>query len=457
MVLCLNGYMLKGTGSGSVITINGGATLTICDCMSESTEEAHARDYYVNEDGLWVFYEGELPESAPENAVTGTVTGGVITGGNALCGGGAIYGESKSTLNINGGTFAGNTVSYDGGAIYGGYKNTLNIHGGTFAGNTAKYGGGVDVYGGTFTMIGGTVSGNTATSRSGGVCVNYGTFTMEGGYLGDNTATESGNDIYKDEAGVVSISGGYFSENPDAAYIAGDHTSQDISVLGGALFDFDYIEGFPYAVYRTAEGLTANVSANIVYDGNPIVAGADFTVTGADDLELSYAYKTDGGELIAGLPTNAGTYTVEAAALGADGMYNEAEFSLTIAKATYDMRNIAFEGATVTYDGETHGLAITGTLPAGVSVSYTDNGQVNAGEYTVTATFTGDYLNYNAIPDMTATLTIAKATPAYTAPTELTVEAEGTLADITLPAGWSVCNVNRIVLYEVRASLLVLR
>ena len=62
---------------------------------------------------------------------------------------------------------------------------------------------------------------------------------------------------------------------------------------------------------------------------------------------------------------------------------------------------------------------------------------MNAGEYTVTATFVGDYDNYIAIPDITATLTIAKAAPAYTAPTDLTVVAEGTLADIALPDGWA--------------------
>ena len=35
---------------------------------------------------------------------------------------------------------------------------------------------------------------------------------------------------------------------------------------------------------------------------------------------------------------------------------------------------------------------------------------MNAGEYTVTASFTGDYDNYNVIADKSATLTITKAT-----------------------------------------------
>ena len=101
------------------------------------------------------------------------------------------------------------------------------------------------------------------------------------------------------------------------------------------------------------------------------------------------------------------------------------------------MSGITFADGNFTYDREAHSIAISGTLPAGVSVSYDVSYKVNAGEYPVTATFTGDSANYNAIPAMTAKLTIAKAAPAYTAPTDLTVVAEGTLADIALPDGWA--------------------
>ena len=47
-------------------------------------------------------------------------------------------------------------------------------------------------------------------------------------------------------------------------------------------------------------------------------------------------------------------------------------------------------------------------MPAGVSVTYEGNGVSEIGEHTITAKFTSDDPNYNAIPDMTATLTITK-------------------------------------------------
>ena len=345
---------------------------------------------------------------------TFTMTGGTITGNTGEYGGGVYV--SGSTFTMEGGAISGNTASKDGGGVY--------VEDGTFtmkdgaitnniASNNNKRGGGGVFVGGTFTMEGGTISGNTATNGSGGGVNVYNSsdsmFNMTGGYLGDNTATESGNDIYKDEAGVVSISGGYFSENPDAAYIADGHTAQDISALGGATFDGDYKDGFPYAVYAQG-GILISTNKDIVYDGSPVAEGVDFTVEGTDGVTLTYSYKVESDdEFTAGLPTNAGDYTVYVYALNGEKQFISMVFDITIAKATYDMSGITFADGNFTYDKEAHSIEIAGTLPGGVSVSYDVSYKVNAGEYTVTATFTGDSANYNAIPDMTAKLTIAKA------------------------------------------------
>ena len=59
-------------------------------------------------------------------------------------------------------------------------------------------------------------------------------------------------------------------------------------------------------------------------------------------------------------------------------------------------------------------------MPEGVTVSYSGLG-TNVGTYTIVATFTGDALNYEAISNMSATLTIAKANPTLVAPTAKTL------------------------------------
>jgi len=110
---------------------------------------------------------------------------------------------------------------------------------------------------------------------------------------------------------------------------------------------------------------------------------------------------------------NADEYTITAIFTGDSTNYNAIEnktATLTINKATYDMSGISFVGDTVTYDGNVHSLAITGTLPNGVTVSYENNDRTNADVYTVIAKFTDTTGNYENPANKTATLTINKAT-----------------------------------------------
>jgi hypothetical protein len=102
--------------------------------------------------------------------------------------------------------------------------------------------------------------------------------------------------------------------------------------------------------------------------------------------------------------------TVSATATGANYQGTKDSTATTaVAKATYAMGEVTFSNYAMAYDGDPKSIQITGTLPSGVSVSYSGNGQTNAGTYTVTAHFTGDSTNYETIPNKTATLTIAKA------------------------------------------------
>ncbi|MFR5832610.1 MAG: InlB B-repeat-containing protein [Acutalibacteraceae bacterium] len=500
VTLCLNGYTLTGTVTNAVITFNEGVDFTLEDCSADA--------------------------SAP--AGRGVITGGIgFLDEYTIRRGGGVYVSGNSTFTMNGGTISGNTATTGGGV---GVDNdgTFIMTGGTISGNSAyDSGGGVYVVNGdTFTMTGGTISDNTAKTFGGGVDVESGTFTMTGGTISDNMATYFGSCVYKNggtvsisggyldgtiDGSTVSISGGYFSEAPDAAHLAEGRGAYDIYALGGVLFDFDYIEGYPYAVY--VKGVISISTEDIVYDGEAIEEGVDFMITGADGITLTYSYKTADGDEFEGLPTNAGKYTVSGYGLNGEKQFISVEFDITIAKATYDMSGITFadgnftydreahsiaisgtlpsgvsvsydvsykvnageytvtatftgdsanynaildmtakltiakadydmsgvtfEGGSFTYDGQAHSLAIAGNLPYGVSVNYINNAQVNAGEHTVTAKFTGDYTNYNTIDDMTAMLTIDKAMPVYTTPENLTACIEHTLADVTLPAGWT--------------------
>ena len=120
------------------------------------------------------------------------------------------------------------------------------------------------------------------------------------------------------------------------------------------------------------------------------------------------------------------------------------EIVITVNKADYDMSGVIFADAEFVYDGTEKTLTLGGELPDGVTYSLSENVRTEAGIIAVTATFYGDADNYNAIPEMTATLTVLKATYDMSGITfeDATFVKDGTAKSIEisgeLPAGVSV-------------------
>jgi len=88
---------------------------------------------------------------------------------------------------------------------------------------------------------------------------------------------------------------------------------------------------------------------------------------------------------------------------------NDRTATLRIDKATYNMNSISFNDAQYVFDNSSKTLEIIGTLPKGVTVSYKNNKGLQVGEYKATAMFKVDERNYNPISNMSAKLTITKA------------------------------------------------
>ena len=150
-------------------------------------------------------------------------------------------------------------------------------------------------------------------------------------------------------------------------------------------------------------------SLNKVYDGSPTTT--PIISTNSDNETVTITYSTDGTTFTSDVPVNANHYTIKVD-IEETATYARASIQKTfdISKATYDMSGIIFDNQTYTYDGSSHSLAISGTLPEGVTVSYENNDKTTVGTYVVTAEFSGDTTNYELISDMTATLQITKAT-----------------------------------------------
>ena len=200
VTLDLNGFVLKITGSGSVIKIESG-TLTLVD-----SHPAAIHKFVKNTDDLWML---------DESHGAGIVRGGIITGGigreHSFS---SVYGSISE--NGGGGVFINQDASFvmEGGNIVGcsavGEHNTAGgvlvarsasfvMKAGKIAGCTAARGGGVyvadrdgDYALGSFTMNGGTIEwcvayGSAAYDDGGGVN-NLGSFTMNGGTIRNCTA-----------------------------------------------------------------------------------------------------------------------------------------------------------------------------------------------------------------------------------------------------------------------------
>lgn len=189
-----------------------------------------------------------------------------------------------------------------------------------------------------------------------------------------------------------------------------------------------------------------------VYDGN--IKSLKISGNLPDGVSVSYKNNNQ---------TNVGTYTITAEFTGSPKYQKILDMTatLTITKATYDMSAVSFVDASFNYDGTAKSLQISGNLPEGVTVSYENNNQTNAGSYEVKAKFAGNN-NYHDIPSLTATLTINKLTYDMSAVSleDASFDYDGTTKSLkingTLPEGVTVSYENNqqtnAGIYEVKAN-----
>ena len=226
VTLDLNGYALKLEGSGSVIRVENGATLTLVDSKPNAVNKFSVAETT----GLW----------QQDAAGTKVIKGGAITGGTGT-------GE------------AGNTC---GGGIYVRKGGTLLMRGGNIVGCTAREGGGIYVEdGGRFEMSAGTITGcvaqtaNNDDTRGGGLC-NFGTTVLSGAAaIRDCRAILSGENTNKNEGGGicsvrnltirdnVTVSGCTASEESGAMSIGGGDANNSPTEIIGGTFDGSVTNG----------------------------------------------------------------------------------------------------------------------------------------------------------------------------------------------------------------------
>jgi hypothetical protein len=289
------GSTIGGAGAGNTATGDGGGiynTTGASTGVNGSSVSANTADR-----GAGIYNQAQL------NVIDGSTIGGAGAGNTADTFGGGIYNETgtttvdgstvsantaihgggvdnQATLNVQnrstiGGAGAGN-AGIEGGGINNGSGGTTTVAGSTVSGNTAGWGGGIfnratlNVQNGS--IIGGAGAGNTVTSSGGGIYNLTGITTLERSIVSANTATDGGG-IYV-EAGAMIVDGSTVNANTadNGGGIYNKATPlkiQNGSTIGGAGAG-NTATGDGGGIYNetgTTTVVSSTVSANAASDG----------------------------------------------------------------------------------------------------------------------------------------------------------------------------------------------
>lgn len=431
VTLDLNGYVLKGNGNGSVITVNGG-NLTIQDSNPNNTHT-------------------EVFASLPAG---GCITGGKGTQVSSEFLGGGVYVAAGGTLVMNGGTIY-NCEATKGGGVFTWGNFTMNnssaivnctatVDGGGVCACDCSFimnnnsivsnckanrgAGGVYIFGNpdvfsSFTMNDNSTinecEANTKSSErcGGGVCVegNKCSFIMNSGFITNNSAKNGGG---------VNVFSGTFTMN------SGSINNNTVTSHGGAIAVGNG------AIANIVDGTIENNKAT--ESGGAVQVDGNFTMTGGT-IKNNSAIKDGGGLSVngtIGIATLAGTTEIinnTASIKGGGVSYYGNNFGKVVlggkVKIIGNVENGTIAGGTLTggttnnvylysnnlyitigtgiyapTDGMLVGIT-TYTSPAGTPVQFTTNGTANDVEY-----FASDNASYKVQYNTSGYLELANIT-----------------------------------------------
>ena len=236
VTLDLNGYVLKMTGSGSVIILDNKSGITGDLTLIDSNPTAEHK-FKVNGAEPWVL----------DNSGTETVYGGIITGGtgsriffsNGVEGGGVIIGSGALTMN-----------------------------GGNIVGCIANEGGGLFLSDGSFTMNAGSIVGCSTLDR-----LTTGEAFHGGIYAFGPMAN-------RDTTGVITLTGGLIKNNGRYAINAAYHTT--IYANGGEVYGGVYLnQSSKITCLAEDNGITA-------FKGKTVIGGTSSVYPSHVDWGLFY-------------------------------------------------------------------------------------------------------------------------------------------------------------------------
>ena len=297
VTLDLNGYVIKMTGSGSVIKVGSGGNLTVKDSRPTATHT----DASLPAGGVITGGNASRGGGVYSNSGSVTMTGGTIANCSAEDGGGVFVAYSSFTM--TGGTIENCSSTTFGGGLYVSSSSSITMNGGTIASCSAERGGGV-YNGNTFTMSGGSIANCSSTCPStawgGGGVFNKNTFTMSDGVIENCSAASSfGGGVYSDNA--FTMRGGTI-RGCSAKFAGGVRVDQGSFTLEGGT-----IEACTETVNGKSDAVTMSFNASLLGNGGTIkgmvVVGSNSTIntTNANGYTKFYNEVTNYGTISGGV------------------------------------------------------------------------------------------------------------------------------------------------------------
>ena len=279
--------------------------------------------------------------------------------------------------------------------VYGG---TFDMYGGSITGNSSQMGGGVYVSGGgTFNLYGGSISGNETTGREygqgGGVYMGYGTFNMYGGSISGNRASTYGGGVYVKD-GTFNMYDGSIDKNHSETYGGGvGMGGGTFNMKGGSISDNTaphnggvFVNGGEFNMSGTAtiSGNEADSNGGNSRGGGVRVDKGTFHMSGGSitDNKATGSYDGDGGGVYAG---ENGTFTMSGGSITGNnarcggGVYVYGTFLMSGGSITGNNATGGYSGGGVYVRNGT--FAVSGTVQITGNKWYSDRNTDNVRLY----------------------------------------------------------------------------
>ena len=265
----------SASGSGGGV-LNFFGTTALSDCtISGNSAGANGGGLY-DFVGTTILNDGNFSGNDADNGGglfdffgTGTLANCSFSGNTAALSGAGLY-SNGSYLTLTYGSFSDNSAALNGGGLYNNGGGTVTLDDGSFSGNFAgDNGGGVDNMSATTTLIGVTVSGNSA-SHGGGLADFGGTTGLTNCAISGNSGTYGGG-LYNFNGTTaltnVSVSGNFASTGGGLCNEGGSATLTNSSVTGNSAISGG---GGVYNDLGTATLVNCSVSDNDASTGGGV-------------------------------------------------------------------------------------------------------------------------------------------------------------------------------------------